>query len=104
MTTAVWAVGVRGWPFAGFFGKYYLFSAAIQADIVWLTICGVAASVISVWFYLGLVVNMFFREPETEAGMSPCAGAMSKTALLVTIAGTLVVGFIPELILRLVSR
>ncbi len=91
-------------PFAGFFGKYYLFSAAIQADIVWLTICGVAASVISVWFYLGLVVNMFFREPETEAGMSPCAGAMSKTALLVTIAGTLVVGFIPELILRLVSR
>ena len=51
-------------PFAGFYGKYHaLLSAAMHADMTWLAIVGVVASVISAWFYLGLIVNMFFREP-----------------------------------------
>ena len=39
-------------PFAGFFGKYYVFIAAIKANLVWLAIVGVVSSVISVYFYL----------------------------------------------------
>jgi NADH-quinone oxidoreductase subunit N len=90
-------------PFAGFFGKYYLFAAAIEAHLTWLTIVGVISSVISAWFYLGLVVNMFFREADrSEAGAAtPAIG--TKLALALTIAGTLVVGFIPELILRVAA-
>ena len=52
-------------------------------------------------FYLGLIVNMFFREPsgeDTVAGQR--VTGLSRTALVLTIAGTLVVGFIPELIMR----
>ncbi len=90
-------------PFAGFFGKYQLFKAAVGADMTWLAICGVAASVISVWFYLGLVVTMFFREGEgeqpQEEGM--VFGGMSRAALFVAIAGTLVIGFLPQMIFNL---
>jgi NADH-quinone oxidoreductase subunit N len=92
-------------PFAGFFGKYYLFAAAIRADMTWLAIVGVVSSVISAWFYLGLIVNMFFREPsgeDTIAGQQ--VTGLSKTALALTIAGTLIVGFIPELIMQAVGR
>jgi len=91
-------------PFAGFFGKYYLFSAAIESGMTWLAICGVVASVISVWFYLGLVVTMFFREPEGPSEACSRLGGMTRTALALTIIGTLAVGFIPELILRVVAR
>jgi NADH-quinone oxidoreductase subunit N len=87
-------------PFAGFFGKYYLFMAAIRADMVWLAIVGVISSVISAWFYLGLIVTMFFREPDVDAAAMPAVGGLSRTALALTIAGTLIVGFIPELIIR----
>jgi NADH-quinone oxidoreductase subunit N len=87
-------------PFAGFFGKYYLFMAAVRADMVWLAIVGVISSVISAWFYLGLIVNMFFREPEADAPLMPAIGGMSRVAVALTIAGTLIVGFIPELIIR----
>lgn len=89
-------------PFAGFFGKYYLFLAAIETDMVWLAILAVISSVISAWFYLGLIVNMYFREPEADQAAMPAVGGLSRMALALTIAGTLIVGFIPELIIRAV--
>lgn len=91
-------------PFAGFFGKYYLFYSAVQADMTWLAIVGVVSSVISAWFYLGLIVAMFFREPDVESDALPVLRPLSKVALVLSIAGTLVVGFIPELIMRLGVR
>jgi NADH-quinone oxidoreductase subunit N len=91
-------------PFAGFFGKYYLFNAAISGGMTWLAIFGVIASVISAWFYLGLIVNMFFREPSGEdPGMAQLTGS-SRTALVLTIVGTLAVGFIPQLILNVLGK
>ena len=85
-------------PFAGFFGKYQIFRSAIDADMTWLAICGVVASVISVWFYLGLVVSMFFRESEDVAPASTGLAAMPKVALAVAVIGTLVIGFLPGVI------
>ena len=90
-------------PFAGFFGKYQLFKAAIGVDMTWLAICGVIASVISVWFYLGLVIAMFFRDSEdvpAEAHGVRVNG-LSGAALVLAILGTLVVGFIPQMIYNL---
>ena len=89
-------------PFAGFFGKYQLFKAAIGADMTWLAICGVVASVISVWFYLGLVVAMFFRDTEEKEAEEGGLGSLSTTALAVAILGTLVIGFLPQVIYNLV--
>ncbi len=57
-------------PLAGFFGKFFLFGAAIKAGLAWLAIVGVINSVISAAYYLEVVRRMFFlipRRPETVA-------------------------------------
>jgi NADH-quinone oxidoreductase subunit N len=51
-------------PTAGFFGKYYVFSAAVQADLVWLAVIGVLASAVGSYYYLKVIVYLFMREPE----------------------------------------
>ncbi|MGD8307050.1 MAG: NADH-quinone oxidoreductase subunit N, partial [Ignavibacteria bacterium] len=51
-------------PFAGFFGKYYVFIAAIKSNLTWLAIVGVLSSVISVYFYLRIVVVMYFKSSD----------------------------------------
>ena len=53
-------------PFAGFFGKYYVFVAAIESNLTWLAVLGVLSSIISVYFYIRVVVNMYFRESESD--------------------------------------
>ena len=46
-------------PTAGFFSKFYVFSAAIEANLVWLAVWGIIGSVVSVYYYLRPVVNMY---------------------------------------------
>ena len=50
-------------PLAGFFAKFYVFLAAIQAGLVWPAILGVLASAIGLVYYLRLVKVMYFDEP-----------------------------------------
>ena len=51
-------------PFGGFFAKYYIFMAAIQADLVWLAIFGALVSVVSVYFYLNIIQAVYFKTSE----------------------------------------
>lgn len=55
-------------PTLGLIGKIYLFRAAIEGGLVWLAVIGALTSVISAFYYLRVVVNMFMREgqPQTE--------------------------------------
>lgn len=50
-------------PTLGFFGKFFLFSAAVKQGLVWLAIWGVVGSIISVYYYLRPVVAMYMEEP-----------------------------------------
>ncbi len=50
-------------PTAGFFGKWFVFVAAVDADLIWLTVVGVFASAISAFYYLRVVWFMWFDEP-----------------------------------------
>jgi NADH-quinone oxidoreductase subunit N len=50
-------------PLAGFFAKFYVFLAAIQANLIWPAILGVLASVVGLVYYLRLVKIMYFDEP-----------------------------------------
>lgn len=50
-------------PFAGFFAKYFVFVAAVQAGLYWLAVLGVLASVVGAYYYLRIVKLMFFDEP-----------------------------------------
>ncbi len=50
-------------PLAGFFGKYFVFLAAIKADLITLAVIGMIASVIGAFYYLRIVKIMYFDEP-----------------------------------------
>ncbi len=49
-------------PLVGFFGKFYVLKAAVDADLVWLAVAGVVASVIGAFYYLRIVYLMYFGE------------------------------------------
>ena len=51
-------------PFAGFFGKFYIFIAALQSGLIYLAILGVLASVISAYYYLRIIKIMYFEESQ----------------------------------------
>ena len=73
-------------PTAGFFGKFVVFKAAMQAhdqQLVWLVVVGVINSVISIFYYLRLVTAMYFRDPLSE--FKPLSNA-AYTFVLVTCA------------------
>lgn len=53
-------------PFAGFLGKYYIFAAAVRADMILLAVLGVLASAASVYYYLRVMVFMYFRESHVQ--------------------------------------
>ncbi|MBO0748860.1 MAG: NADH-quinone oxidoreductase subunit NuoN [Porphyrobacter sp.] len=50
-------------PLFGFWGKFVVFRAAVQADLVWLAFAGIAASVIGAFYYIKIVKVMYFDEP-----------------------------------------
>ena len=50
-------------PLAGFFGKFFVLKAAVDAGMVWLAIAGVLASVIGAFYYVRIVYLMYFGEP-----------------------------------------
>ena len=50
-------------PLVGFFGKYYVLIAAVDAGLVWLAVAGVIASVIGAFYYLRIIFLMYFGEP-----------------------------------------
>ncbi len=80
-------------PTAGFWAKIYVFNAGIRADLVWLVIIGVLNSVISAYYYLAVVREMFLGDAEDERKLpvSPTIGL----ALGVATVGVIVFGIIP---------
>lgn len=50
----------------GFMGKFYVFKALVNADRIWLVVIGVAGSLVSVYYYLRVVVNMYMKEHPEE--------------------------------------
>ena len=86
-------------PTVGFFGKFYLFSAAVKANFIWLAIIGVMNSFISVYYYLRVVKATYFEEPSgsfTEVSYSPAIVVV----LVITAAGTLGLGLFPGQLLH----
>ncbi len=84
-------------PLAGFFGKLYVFLAAVEAGLYTLAVIGVVTSVVSAFYYLRIVKIMFFDEP-AESFDTPMEWEM-KTILAVTGAVTLLFFVLPAPIL-----
>ena len=83
-------------PTAGFMGKFWLFSAAIDAHYYWLAVIGVLNSAVSLYYYIRIVVFMYLKR-ET-IGSEPSASAALNVALAVAVAATLVLGVYPRLL------
>ncbi|MBI1940447.1 MAG: NADH-quinone oxidoreductase subunit N [Acidobacteria bacterium] len=79
---------------AGFFAKFYVFRAAVRADLIGLTIIAVLTSVISIYYYLRLVVVMYMREGTAETSADPLPWAL-RAALAVSVVGIFYLGLYP---------
>jgi len=86
-------------PTAGFMGKFWLFSAAIDAHYYWLAFIGVLNSAISLYYYIRIVVFMYVKKETigSQPTMSPALGVV----LGLAVAGTLVIGIYPRLLFEL---
>lgn len=89
-------------PFGGFFGKYYVFLAAIRADMTWLAVVGVISSIISAYFYLRVVIYMYFKKGSTE----PAIFYSYKENFVLTLCVLIVLqlGLTPGLFLDLINK
>jgi NADH-quinone oxidoreductase subunit N len=81
-------------PTAGFMGKFWLFSAAIDARYYWLAFIGVLNSAISLYYYIRIVVFMYLKK-ETF-GSEPVSSPAMTAVLVVTVVATLVLGVYPR--------
>ncbi len=89
-------------PTAGFIGKWYIFSAAVAAGYYGLAIIGMLTSVISVFFYLRVVVMMYMTDREVAA---PAAvGPLGMAALMVAIVAIVALGIVPAPVLTLAAQ
>lgn len=81
-------------PTAGFMGKFWLFSAAIDGGYYWLAVIGVLNSAVSLYYYLRVVVFMWFKGEAAGSGlvMTPAMAVL----LAITIAGTIAIGIYPR--------
>ncbi len=78
-------------PVAGFFGKLYIFAAAIEQGLVWLVVIGVLNAIISLYYYLIVARVMYLDEPPSEEPVP--VPALSTVVLLVTGLGVTLLGF-----------
>jgi len=83
-------------PTAGFFGKWFIFRAAIDGGFYWLALIALVNSVIAAYYYLRVLVYMYMREPAAGAPVAtPMRSAYVNTALLVSAALVLALGLLP---------
>ena len=85
-------------PMAGFIGKWYIFSAAVQEGHYWLAVIGVLSSVVSVFFYLRIVVMMYMTE-EGSAPARPHISVPAMAALGFAMLATFYLGVLPTRVL-----
>lgn len=76
-------------PLAGFFGKYFVFLAAIKANLITLAVIGVVASVVGAYYYLRIVKIMYFDEPAPQFEASA-----SEVRVVAVLAGLFTIAFV----------
>jgi NADH-quinone oxidoreductase subunit N len=74
-------------PLAGFVGKFYVFSAALDAGLVWLVIIAVLNSVISAYYYIYVIVAMYMQEGTIEIPRMTSRPALLATVAIAVIGG-----------------
>ena len=99
-TLTIFLLSLIGIPMTGgFFAKFYVFSAAIKANLIWLTIIGVVNSAVGAYYYLRIIVVMYMREARKQVPVAPIPFALG-TALAISVVATLYLGILPNRVLQ----
>ena len=99
-TLTIFMLSLIGIPMTGgFFAKFYVFSAAVKANLIWLTIIGVVNSAIGAYYYLRVIVVMYMRESRKNVPVTRVPFGLG-VALAVSVVATLYLGLLPDRILR----
>jgi NADH-quinone oxidoreductase subunit N len=89
-------------PTAGFVAKVYIFSAAVQSNLVWLVIVGVLNTAVSAYYYLRIVGHMYFTPAPEEGDIRP--DPFLATAIAAAAIGVLVLGIVPTPLIDAAQR
>ena len=102
---SIFLLSLIGVPLTGgFFGKFYIFKAALESHLVWLTVLGLLNSAVAAYYYLRLLVVMYMREPsEATTNAEPLSPGLS-AALILPALGTLVLGIFPSWVLDFAGK
>ncbi|MGA2131364.1 MAG: NADH-quinone oxidoreductase subunit N [Bryobacteraceae bacterium] len=102
---AIFLLSLIGVPLTGgFFGKFYIFKAALDSHLVWLTVLGLLNSAVAAYYYLRILVVMYFREPsEATTELEPLPLGL-RAALVIPAIGTLFLGIFPAWVLDFAGK
>jgi NADH-quinone oxidoreductase subunit N len=104
---AFFLLSLIGIPFTGgFFGKFYVFTSALQAGHVWLAVIGLINSGVACFYYLRLLSSVYTKPEEATSAPDPEAAAPAISipaglGLTLTAAATLMLGILPGRVLHL---
>jgi NADH-quinone oxidoreductase subunit N len=103
-TLTIFLLSLIGIPITGgFFAKFYVFSAALQANLVGLTVIGVLNSAVGAYYYLRIIVMMYMREAREPAPLGPIPLGVS-AALAISALATIYLGILPGRVLEYASQ
>jgi len=101
---SIFMLSLIGIPLTGgFFAKYYIFNAALHANLVGLTVIGLVNSAIAAYYYLRVIVVMYMRESQTDVPVLPVPASLG-VAVILSAAATLYLGIWPQGIVEYVTR
>jgi NADH-quinone oxidoreductase subunit N len=103
-TLTIFLLSLIGIPMTGgFFAKFYVFSAALRANLIWLTLIGVANSAVGAYYYLRIIVMMYMREARTEVPVTRVPLGLG-IALAISIIATIYLGILPNRVLQIAQH
>jgi NADH-quinone oxidoreductase subunit N len=103
-TLTVFLLSLIGIPMTGgFFAKFYVFSAALRSNLIWLTIIGVLNSAIGAYYYLRIIVMMYMREARKEVPVARVSVGLA-SALAISMLATLYLGILPNRVLQIAQH
>jgi NADH-quinone oxidoreductase subunit N len=99
-TLTIFLLSLIGIPITGgFFAKFYVFSAAVQSDLIGLVIIGVLNSAVGAYYYLRIIVMMYMKEPQGDIPVAPISFGLG-TALALSVLFTIYLGVLPGRVLE----
>lgn len=88
----------------GFFGKFYIFEAALDSHMVWLAVLGLLNSAVAAYYYLRIIAAMYMQDPIESTPVPPPLPFATRLALILPAIGTIVLGVFPGSLLQFAVR